>query len=285
LIITDSLAGTEDIAVMLGNRNLRPTKTINYEVGLERNFLNFFVLDVTGFYKDSRNTVRTVEVSTPRGTYRTNGNGDYSDVRGIELSIRKIPSMYRWGALWGYANYTTQVRINGRSGDPVAFSPNQVRYAPSGDFVEYQNPIFKAGLFYATPPDWSGTLGMVFKDLSLSLDYYANFPDEHLRQDIFVLDGEVHARPVDQNVNFRARKEIRVGGARVSPYLEVENLLNHQWIALSTFERVSTDEMRKFVESDFDYLPSVTNDGTPIMPIAQFRNLPRSVTFGITLEM
>jgi len=240
---------------------------------------------VTGFYKDSRNTVRTIEISTPQGTYRTNGNGDYSDVRGIELSIRKVPSMYRWGALWGYANYTTQVRINGRSGDPVAFSPNQVRFAPSGDFVAYQNPIFKAGLFYETPPDWSGVIGSVFKNLSMSLDYYANFPDEHLRQDIFVLDGEIHVRPVDQNVNFRARKEIRVGGARVSPYLEVENLLNQQWIALSTFERVSREEMRKFVDSDFDYLPSVTNDGTPIMPIAQFRNLPRSVTFGITLEM
>ena len=285
MIVTDTLEGTEDIAVMMGNRNLRPTKTINYEVGLERNFLDFFVLDVTGFYKDSRNTVRTIEISTPQGTYRTNGNGDYSDVRGIELSIRKIPSMYRWGALWGYANYTTQVRINGRSGDPVAFSPNQVRFAPSGDFVAYQNPIFKAGLFYETPPDWSGVIGSVFKNLSMSLDYYANFPDEHLRQDIFVLDGEIHVRPVDQNVNFRARKEIRVGGARVSPYLEVENLLNQQWIALSTFERVSREEMRKFVDSDFDYLPSVTNDGTPIMPIAQFRNLPRSVTFGITLEM
>lgn len=285
MIITDTLATTDDIPVMIGNRNLRPTKTINYEVGIERNFLDFFVLDVTGFYKDSRNTLRTVEVNTPQGTYRTNGNGDYGDVRGIELSIRKVPSMYRWGALWGYANFTTQVRIHGRSGDPVALSPTQVRYAASGDFVEYQNPIFKAGLFYETPSDWSGLFGAALGNLSVSLDYYSNFPDEHLRQDIFVIDGEIHTRPVDQNVNFRARKEIRAGGARISPYLEIENLLNHQWVALSTFERASHEEQRKFVDSNFEYLPSFTNDGTPIMPVAQFRNLPRAVTFGITLEM
>ncbi len=285
LVVTDDSDETDDVAVMLGNRNLRPTKTINYEVGLERNFWDFFVLDVTGFYKDSRNTLRTVEISTPRGTYRTNGNGNYSDVRGIELSIRKIPSMYRWGALWGYANYTTQVRITGRSGSPVAFSPTQVRFSASGDVVGYQNPIFKAGLFYETPADWSGPLGAVFGNLSMSLDYYANFPDEHLRQDIFVFEGESFVRPVDQNINFRARKEMNIKGVRLSPYLEVENLFNHQWVALATFERVSQEEMREFVESDFEYLPSHRTDGTPILPIAQFRNLPRSLTFGVTLEM
>src|SRR5690606_35291439 len=164
MIITDTVATTDDIAVMIGNRNLRPTKTVNYEVGIERSFLDFFVVDLTAFYKDSRHTVRTVEVSTPRGTYRTNGNGDYGDVRGLEISIRKIPSRYRWGALWGYANYTTQLRIEGRSGDPVAFTPTQVRYAPSGDNILYQNPIFKAGLFYETPSRWSGLLGALLKN-------------------------------------------------------------------------------------------------------------------------
>lgn len=285
MIITDTVATTDDIAVMIGNRNLRPTKTVNYEVGIERSFLDFFVVDLTAFYKDSRHTVRTVEVSTPRGTYRTNGNGDYGDVRGLEISIRKIPSRYRWGALWGYANYTTQLRIEGRSGDPVAFTPTQVRYAPSGDNILYQNPIFKAGLFYETPSRWSGLLGALLKNTSISFDYYANFPNEKILADIFVFEGQIYTRPVDQNVDFRARRDIRFSNFRISPYLEVSNLLNHQWIALGTFERVSQEDMRRFVESGFDYLPDFTTNGTPIFPIAKFRNLPRSVTFGITLEI
>lgn len=285
LIITDTVATSDDIPVMIGNRNLRPTKTINYEVGIERSFMDFFVLDLTGFYKDSRNTIRTVEVSTPQGTYRTNGNGDYGDVRGFEVSIRKVPSRYRWGAFWGYANYTTQLRIEGRSGDPVAFAPNQVRFAPSGDNIQYQNPILKAGLFYETPTEWSGLLGSVLKNLSVSFDYYANFPNEQILSDIFVFEGEIYTRPVDQNVDFRARRDIRVQGVRISPYLEVSNLFNHQWIALGTFEQASQDDIREFVESGFDFLPDQTSNGTPILPIAKFRNLPRSVTFGITLEM
>src|SRR5690606_13348895 len=285
MIITDTVATTDDIAVMIGNRNLRPTKTVNYEVGIERSFLDFFVVDLTAFYKDSRHTVRTVEVSTPRGTYRTNGNGDYGDVRGLEISIRKIPSRYRWGALWGYANYTTQLRIEGRSGDPVAFTPTQVRYAPSGDNILYQNPIFKAGLFYETPSRWSGLLGALLKNTSISFDYYANFPNAKILADIFVFEGQTYARPGDQTVDSRARRDIRFSNFRISPYLEVSNLLNHQWIALGTFERVSQEDMRRFVESGFDYLPDFTTNGTPIFPIAKFRNLPRSVTFGITLEI
>ena len=285
MVISDSVASTPDIPVQIGNRSLRPTKTINYEAGIERSFLDFFVLDLTGFFKDSRYTLRTVEVSTPSGTYRTNGNGDYGDVRGFEISLRKVPSMMRWGTFWGYANYTTQTRIYGRSGDPVAFSPNEIRYAPSGDFVEPQNAIFKAGLFYQTPTAWEGLPGSLLRNTSISFDYAANFPDEDLREDIFVFEGEIHTRPVEQNVDFRAKRDIRIGGTRLSPYVEVHNLFNHQHLNLFTFERASNADKQRFVESGMTDRPETTANGDPILPLAMYTNLPRSVTFGLTLEM
>ncbi|NNL48374.1 MAG: outer membrane beta-barrel protein, partial [Acidimicrobiia bacterium] len=127
----------------LGNRNLRPRKTISYEVGIERNFWDFFVLDVTGYYKDIRNTVRTISIETPNGVYKTNGNGDYADQRGLEVSLRKVPSSYKWGSIWGYANFSTRIGILGRSGDPVVISPDGVRFATSGDFILHNNPRFK----------------------------------------------------------------------------------------------------------------------------------------------
>ena len=285
MIISDDNPDTPDIPVQLGNRSLRPTKTINYEAGIERSFLDFFVVDLTGFYKDSRNTIRTIEVSTPLGTYRTNGNGDYSDVRGFEISLRKVPSMLPWGAFWGYVNFTTQTRIAGRSGDPVAFAPGQVRYAPSGDVVLPQNPIFKGGLFYQTPADWGGVLGTIARNTSVSFDYVANFPDESLREDIFIFQGAIHKRPVEHNVDFRAKKDIELRGARISPYVEVHNVFNQQHLNLFTFERASIEDQRRFVESGMEELPERASNGDPILPLAMFTNLPRSVTFGITMEL
>ena len=67
---------------------------VSYEVGLERSFFDAIVLDLTGYYKDIRNTIRTITIETPNGIYRTNGNGDYADVRGVELSDADFAATY-----------------------------------------------------------------------------------------------------------------------------------------------------------------------------------------------
>lgn len=272
----------------LGNRLLRPRKLISFEVGLERNFWDFFVVDVTGYYKDIRNTIRGITVETEGGvTYATNGNGDYGDFRGVELSLRKVPSSYGWGSFWGYVNYSTQFEIEGRSGAPAYVAPYGVRYNPSGDNIIYHNPYFKAGLYYETPADWRGLFGTLFKNISVAVDYVAVMPNDQIRSDFFLFEGEKYLRDADQNTNLRARKEITLNGGqlRISPYVEVHNLFNDQWINLNIFERVSLAEQQKLVESDFEYLPSVMADGEPIMDVAKFRNLPRYVLFGVTVNL
>ena len=284
--LTTFVVDDTDTPWVLGNRNLRPRKTTAFEVGIERNFWNAFVVDATVFFKDIRNTIRTVTIETPTAVYRTNGNGDYADEQGIELSLRKVPSRLPWGVVSGYANFTTRSSIIGRSGDPVVISTSGVRFAPSGDFVVPNNPRVKAGLYYQTPSDWSGLLGRLARELSVALDFRATFPNADLRQDFFVFEGEKHLRPVDKVFDLRARKDVTFrGGASISPYLEVTNLFNDQWLFLQAFERASQADQRRFVESDFDELPSVDANGRPILDVAKFRNLPRQIIWGVTIEL
>src|SRR5690606_28434357 len=143
----------------------------------------------------------------------------------------------------------------------------------------------KLGLYYQTPTDWAGTTGAVLGGISLSLDYRANFPNSELRSDYFLLNDEKHLRPVDQVTDLRLRKEIALprGMGRVSPYLEVQNLFNNRWVFFPAVERASAADQEAFVESDFEVLPAVTAEGLPILDVAFYRNLPRSVIFGITL--
>lgn len=283
--LTTFIVDGTNVPWVLGNRNLKPEKTIAYEVGIERNFANAFVLDVTGYYKDIRNTIRVTTVESPQGVYRTNSNGDYADVRGGEISLRKLPAHYGWGSLSGYVNFTAQRGISGRSGDPTVITPGGVRYAPSGDFIVHNNPRLKAGLFYETPDHWNFA-GGIFKDILFSLDYQAVFPNENLLQDFFTFEGRKHMRPADQTTNLRIKKEAKLpGNVAISPYVEVHNLLNQKWINLAAFENTAPEEQRKFVESGFDYLPARTRDGVPIMDTAKYRNLPRAILFGASLAL
>ncbi len=272
---------------VLANRDLRPRKTVAYEVGIERNFWDFFVIDLTGYYKDIRNTIRTITIETPDGVYRTNGNGDYADVRGVELSLRKVPSTYGWGTVAGYFNASLQQGIFGRSGAPVVISPDGVRFAPSGDFIEHRNPYLKAGLYYQTP-EGEGLVGALAGGWGVSVDYQAVLPNEELRQDFFLFDGQKYLRSADQSTNLRARKTFTVSAvgrpAKISPYVEVHNLFNDRWVFLGAFERASQVDQRAFVESGFEELPGADAVGVPILDVAKFRNLPRSVLFGVTLE-
>ena len=271
---------------VLANRNLRPQKTIAFEVGIERNFWDFFVLDVTGYYKDIRNTIRTITVQTQDGgTYFTNGNGDYADERGVELSLRKVPSTYFWGTISGYTNFTTGLGVFGRSGAPSTFTPEGPRYNPSGDFIQHSNPQFKLGLYYQTPLDWRGALGEALGGWSLSLDYRANIPNDQLRQDFFLFEDVKYLRGWDQVTDLRLRKAFEVGGVgRVNPYLEVQNLFNDRWVYLQGVEQASAEDQRRFVESGFEDLPETDAAGNPILDVGLYRNLPRSVVFGLTFD-
>lgn len=271
---------------VLANRNLRPQQTTAVEVGIERNFWDFFILDLTGYYKDIRNTIRTITVQTETGaTYFTNGNGDYADERGVEVGLRKVPSTYFWGTVSGYANFTTSLGVFGRSGDPVTVAPDGPGFAPSGDFIGHRNPRLKLGLYYETPTDWVGALAAL-GGLSLALDYRASFPNAQLREDFFIFDGQKYLRPVDQVTDLRLRKEVELpsGMGRLAPYVEVSNLFNNRWIFLQGVEVASTDDQRAFVESDFGDLPERDAAGNAVLDVGLYRNLPRSVVFGLSFE-
>ncbi len=271
---------------VLGNRDLKPSKTVAYEIGIERNFANLFDLDVTGYYKDISNTIRIVTIATPLGVYATNGNGDYADVRGIEISLNKLYATEPWGTTWGYANYTTELGIDGRSGAPTVISPSGVKYSPSGDFIQYNDPILKFGLYYQTPDDL-GFLNGVFSGLRLSFEYQAIFPNPELIQDYFVYNGTKYVRPAYKNGDMRLEKDFTLfnGGSKLGLYVEVDNVFNDKWLNLSTFQSASLADQQKFATSGFKYIPTMNANGSPISPLAMYENLPRSLVLGASIQL
>ncbi|MBN2007920.1 TonB-dependent receptor [candidate division KSB1 bacterium] len=98
----------------MGNPELKPEKTISYELGIEHRFGVDYVIDVTGFYKDVQNLVTQIQAGTaPFTDYWLYTNADYANIRGFEFTIKKMYSKYFSGQI----NYT-YMEAKGRASDP-----------------------------------------------------------------------------------------------------------------------------------------------------------------------
>lgn len=95
-----------------GNPDLNPQKTVMYEFGLQQQLTEDIGIDVTGFYRDTRDWVSTSPPIPVRGdlasatsSYTTYINRDYANTRGVTFTFTKRPS----GLFTMNFSYTFQV--------------------------------------------------------------------------------------------------------------------------------------------------------------------------------
>jgi outer membrane receptor protein involved in Fe transport len=268
----------------IGNRDLKPRKTVAYELGIEHN-LNGLVVDVTAFYKDITNTIRTVTVFTRSGErYLTAGNGDYGDAKGVEIALRK-PLRDYWG---GYLNYSISTGIYGRSGDPDRLAPPgsniQVGTAQNiGDFILYDPARLKFGITLITPSDFS-ILGGILADVQFSLDYQVYYPHERISNDVFAEAGTPYVRIADKNGDLRIRKEIDLKIFRPAFFIEVRNVFNDKWSNINVVKSASPEDRVNFINSRFNEYPERRTDNAPFPDVLMYRNLPRQIVFGVSIS-
>ncbi len=277
-------SGNYAIPYGLGNRDLNPRKTVAYELGIEHS-IGGLVADITAFYKDITQTIRTIRVITVNRTiYRTSGNGDYGDAKGVEISIRKPLSNY-WG---GYLNYTYTTGIVGRSGDPsvivapgVNFPAGQQEFV--GDAIVYDRPRLKFGLTLATPPDFSFLFG-ILSDVQFAIDYQIYYPNRNISDDVFSEAGRLYERSADKNADIRIRKEVDLGFIRPAFFVEIKNAFNDKWTNLNIVKSASQEDRVRFINSGFQDFPLTENDGSPFPDQLTYRNLPRQIIFGVSFS-
>jgi len=92
-------------ADVINNPNLKPTRTIDYEVGFQQVLSRSSSLKIAGFYREQRDEITVVNVAGayPK-TYRSYGNLDFGTVKGVTLTYDKRKSKN----LWMKVSYTLQ---------------------------------------------------------------------------------------------------------------------------------------------------------------------------------
>ena len=106
----------QDRNVIINNPNLRPERTIDYEIGFQQVLSKTSSLKISAFYKEQRDQVQLVNVfQAYPNTYRSWGNRDFGTVKGITIAY----DLRRTGNIRMTAAYTLQF-ANGTGSDATS---------------------------------------------------------------------------------------------------------------------------------------------------------------------
>lgn len=129
-----------------------------YEIGFRQEFLDDYLIDATGFYRDIRDWIQAdAPVSTRNGVlYALFTNKDYANVKGITLNISKRLSNY----IGFDINYTYQVAEGSNSKPDDAFNAAKGNDEPSLYLIPMdwdQNHLLNASV-YTSLDNWGISL-------------------------------------------------------------------------------------------------------------------------------
>jgi len=121
-----------------GNPNLKPKRTVMYELGLQQQLTTSLSMDMTMFYRDIRDWVSTsaiIQTSLAGVSYVLYTNRDYANTRGVVLSLKQRLS----NSFFANIEYTYQVAEGSNSNPDQEYNSLLANDEPT---------------YYITPLDW-----------------------------------------------------------------------------------------------------------------------------------
>ncbi len=209
----------QNIGNTIGNADLKPQRTIMYEIGLQQALTDELGITITGYYKDIRNLLGSeIYIKNETRKFSKLVNRDYGSVKGITLSFEKRFS-YGIGAT---LDYTFQVAKGSASDPNAAF--NNAQSVPS---IEENKQL--------VPLDWDRTHSLNFTlTLGIPGDFIASFIGRlgsglpytpSLQNQRTGLENSDN-RPAFYDVDFYITKYFEIVGQQLSVFAKIYNLFD-----------------------------------------------------------
>ncbi len=215
----------------IGNPNLAPPRTISYELGVEYNLLEQYLVRIATYYKDVTGQHGDVSYNSTDGhvAYDSFLNNEYQDITGFELSITKSFGDF----LSGWINYNYMISKNGLIGREEFYQdPSKQAFFGLYEGQESRplpQPRLTANVSFHTPNEWGPSVFgyKMFGNVLLSLlptwqsgRYFTWNPlgkfhlsDNLQWPDYFVTDAKFS-------------KGLNVAGIKFEAYLNIRNIFN-----------------------------------------------------------
>ena len=232
----------QSLSSITGNPDLKPQKTVMYEIGLQQVVFPDVVLNLSVYYRDIRNLLGMEIVNTYEGfKYARFINRDYGNVRGFIVTLEKRFSDY-FGAK---IDYTYQI-AEGNASDPYAVYNNNQTNPPVEEPKAVvplnwdQRHTLNMSLNVGIPNDW--TVGLIFQ-------YGSGMP---YTEDIKVSKGvrfeNGGRKPATFNLDLRADKVFKLAGLEIKTFLLIYNVLDikNEYGVYGTTGRANADLNTKY---------------------------------------
>ena len=259
----------------MGNADIEPERTTQYEIGFSQQIGNDIGIEVTGYYKDIRNlnTTKIVNSFVGGDKYGLYINKDYANSKGITLALSKRST----GNVSGNIDYTFSIS-EGNASDPAAA------------FVDEQSNVESEKML--VPLDWDQrhTLNATLtyhplKNSGISLIYSYGSGLPYTAQFAGVRTSfENNARkPSTMKVDLRSYYNFNISGIRFALHLNIYNLFD-----IRNELYVFSDTGRSTYTLVPTYTPQVSGRGLNtldqyLMSPADFSS-PRQIKFGMSVS-
>jgi len=206
---------------IMGNAELKPEKTVSYEIGLKQALSQDLTIDITGYNKDIRDLIgQTTLRTTTGGKYWRYINRDYANVRGITVALEM---MQRPGGFGFSIDYTFQ-SATGNASDPLDESKNQETDPPIQSEKKRR------------PLNWDQTHSLNLSTTTTQRGYHISLIGRlgsgtpYTRESPFsnnrILNGE--RKPMTLTFDLNVTKDLKFGGVGLAPFLKITNLFDRK---------------------------------------------------------
>lgn len=209
---------------IFGNADLDAQRTIMYELGLQQGFSENFRIDVTGFYRDVRDWISS---SPPiqtlnNGTYIKYINKDYSNIRGLTLSLNK-----RYADNYSFdLSYTFQIAEGSNSSPQDEFNAINSGSAPTIFILPLdwdQRHLLNASFYYGRE-NWGSSL---IARYGSGLPYTPSVTQATSDRGISTgLQRNSRVKPGQFTMDLRLHYNFELAGVGLTAFLRVFNLLD-----------------------------------------------------------
>ncbi|HRI45546.1 MAG TPA: TonB-dependent receptor [Ignavibacteriaceae bacterium] len=218
----------------MANPNLEPPKTVSYELGATYNFLDNYLVNLSGYYKDITGQNGDVNYKSSSGSvdYELWENNNYQDIQGVEINITKNDNSW----ITGWVNFNYMLKKSGLTGravvSDVTINDDQAGLYSGQESRFLPQPLFNANITFNAPRSlfednlllnallsgWSTTFFFEWK----SGDYFTWNPlnKEHVSSNV--------QWPTYTMLNMKMSKTFIVRGIGITMFVDVSNLLNNK---------------------------------------------------------